>query len=39
MEHLFKQTELESRFNLNMNVLDSDGVPQVMSIGKFCANS
>ncbi len=32
MEHLFKQTELESRFNLNMNVLDSDGVPRVMSI-------
>ena len=32
MEHLFKQTDLESRFNLNMNVLDSDGVPQVMSI-------
>lgn len=32
MEHLFKQTELENRFNLNMNVLDSDGVPRVMSI-------
>lgn len=32
MEHLFKQTDLESRFNLNMNVLDSDGVPRVMSI-------
>lgn len=32
MEHLFKQTELESRFNMNMNVLDSDGVPRVMSI-------
>ena len=30
MEHLFKQTDLES--NLNMNVLDSDGVPRVMSI-------
>ena len=32
MEHLFKQTDLESRFNMNMNVLDSDGVPRVMSI-------
>ena len=32
MEHLFKQTELESRFSMNMNVLDSDGVPRVMSI-------
>lgn len=32
MEHLFKQTDLESRFSLNMNVLDSDGVPRVMSI-------
>ena len=32
MEHLFRQTDLESRFNLNMNVLDSDGVPRVMSI-------
>ena len=32
MEHLFKQTDLESRFNLNMNVLDSDGVPREMSI-------
>lgn len=32
MEHLFRQTELESRFNMNMNVLDSDGVPRVMSL-------
>ena len=32
MEHLFKQTELEAKFNMNMNVLDSDGVPRVMSI-------
>ena len=32
MEHLFKQTELESRFGMNMNVLDSDGVPRVMGI-------
>ena len=32
MEHLFKNTDLESRFPMNMNVLDSDGVPRVMSI-------
>lgn len=32
MEHLFRQTELESRFPMNMNVLDSDLVPRVMSI-------
>ncbi len=32
MELLFKQTELETRFNMNMNVLDSDNVPRVMSI-------
>ena len=32
MELLFKQTELETKFALNMNVLDSDGVPRVMSI-------
>lgn len=34
MEHLFKQTELETKFNMNMNVLDSDGVPRVMSISE-----
>jgi len=34
MEHLFKQTDLEAKFNMNMNVLDSDGVPRVMSIGE-----
>ncbi|MDR1694272.1 MAG: DNA topoisomerase IV subunit A [Lactobacillaceae bacterium] len=32
MEHLFKQTELEVKFSMNMNVLDSDGVPRVMTI-------
>lgn len=32
MEHLFKQTDLESRFNMNMNVLDSEGVPHVLDI-------
>lgn len=32
MEHLFRHTELESRFPMNMNVLDSDLVPRVMSL-------
>lgn len=32
MEHLFKNTDLESRFPMNMNVLDFDGVPRVMSL-------
>ena len=34
MELLFRETELESRFNMNMNVLDADCVPRVMSIGE-----
>ena len=34
MEHLFKQTELEAKFNMNMNVLDAFGVPRVMSISE-----
>jgi topoisomerase-4 subunit A len=32
MEHLFKQTDLEIRFGLNMNVLDAEGVPRVMTL-------
>ncbi|MCC6468769.1 MAG: DNA topoisomerase IV subunit A [Alphaproteobacteria bacterium] len=32
MESLFRQTDLESRFPLNMNVLDADGMPRVMSL-------
>ena len=32
MEHLFKQTELEVRFAMNMNVLSSESVPKVMSL-------
>ncbi len=32
MEHLFRQTELETRFSMNMNVLDHEGVPHVMDI-------
>lgn len=32
MESLYKSTELESRFNLNMNVLSGDNVPRVMNL-------
>jgi len=32
MESLFKLTELEVKIPLNLNVLDKDGVPQVMSL-------
>jgi topoisomerase-4 subunit A len=32
MEHLYKQTDLEIKFNLNMNVLDKNNVPRVMNI-------
>jgi len=32
MESLFRQTDLESRFSLNMNVLDANQVPGVMSL-------
>ncbi|MBV8061679.1 MAG: DNA topoisomerase IV subunit A [Alphaproteobacteria bacterium] len=32
MESLFRQTELEVRIPLNMNVLDKDSVPQVMDL-------
>ncbi|NNE86213.1 MAG: DNA topoisomerase IV subunit A [Alphaproteobacteria bacterium] len=32
MESLFRQTELESRISLNMNVLDADQTPRVMSL-------
>jgi len=32
MESLFKQTDLESRFSMNLNVLDRDGIPKVMSL-------
>ncbi len=34
MEQLFRQTELEVRLSLNMNVLDAAGVPRVMSLGR-----
>lgn len=32
MESLFKITDLESRFNLNLNVLTGGGVPKVMNL-------
>ncbi len=32
MESLFKVTDLESRFSLNMNVLGADGAPRVMGL-------
>ncbi len=32
MESLFRSTDLEIRFNLNLNVLRADGVPQVMNL-------
>ena len=32
METVFKQTDLESRFSLNMNVLDASGTPRVMGL-------
>ena len=34
MEMLFKQTDLESRFSMNMNVLDADCIPRVMAINE-----
>ena len=33
MAHLFAMTDLEYRFNMNFNVIDSKGAPRVMSIG------
>ncbi len=32
MESLFKTTELETRYNLNLNVLTDQGVPRVLSL-------
>jgi topoisomerase-4 subunit A len=32
MEQLFRQTELETRLSLNLNVLDAQGVPRVMGL-------
>ncbi len=33
MAHLFALTDLEYRFNMNFNVIDSNGAPRVMGIG------
>ncbi|MBR6598513.1 MAG: DNA topoisomerase IV subunit A [Alphaproteobacteria bacterium] len=33
MAHLFAMTDLEYRFNMNFNVIDSKGAPRVMPIG------
>lgn len=33
MAHLFAMTDLEYRFNMNFNVIDSRGAPRVMPIG------
>lgn len=32
MESLFKTTDLETRFNMNLNVLNAQGTPQVMNL-------
>ncbi|MGH1478211.1 MAG: DNA topoisomerase IV subunit A [Geminicoccales bacterium] len=32
MEQLFRQTDLETRLSLNLNVLDAKGVPRVMNL-------
>ncbi len=32
MEQMFRQTDMETRFGLNMNVLDSEGCPRVMNL-------
>ena len=32
MEALYKMSDLEIRFNLNLNVLDADGAPRVMNL-------
>ena len=34
METMFRATQLESRFSLNMNVLDADRTPRVMGLGQ-----
>jgi topoisomerase-4 subunit A len=34
MESLFRQSDFETKFNLNMNVLDAEGIPGVMNLGQ-----
>ncbi|MBE1237707.1 DNA topoisomerase IV subunit A [Phaeovibrio sulfidiphilus] len=37
MEQIYKLSDLEVRFNLNMNLLDGDGVPKVLSLKEVLA--
>lgn len=37
MESLFRLTDLESRFNMNLNVLTSSGVPKVLNLKEVLA--
>ncbi len=37
MEQLFRQTDLETRLSLNLNVLDARGVPRVMNLKEVLA--
>jgi topoisomerase-4 subunit A len=37
MESLYKSTDLESRFNMNLNVLNAQGTPQVMNLKEILA--
>ena len=37
MEHLFRQSDLQINFNLNMNVLDAGQVPKVMNLKEVLA--
>jgi topoisomerase-4 subunit A len=37
METLYKRTDLETRLNLNLNVLDKNGAPNVMSLREILA--
>ncbi len=37
MEHMFRQTDLEIRFGLNMNVLGADKTPRVMNLREVLA--
>ena len=38
MEHLFKKTDLENRFSLNMNVLQDGKMPRVLSLKDLLQN-
>jgi len=38
MEHLFKKTDLENRFSLNMNVLQDGKIPKVLSLKDLLQN-